>query len=142
MACCLSVSNSSRLAAGSCYSAVASHFPAPAPASAPPALQPLSVELGPGIMGTIFDGIQRPLKQIAENSGSCFIPRGVDVPALDRSVLWEFQPTTFKVRGQGARGWRRWCVVGPCVLYGAGGGGVCVCCFFGRPCTLPCPVSS
>jgi V-type H+-transporting ATPase subunit A len=63
--------------------------------SLPP--QPLSVELGPGIMGTIFDGIQRPLKDIARNSGSCFIPRGVDVPALDRSKLWEFDPTEFKV---------------------------------------------
>ncbi|KAG7668581.1 hypothetical protein Ndes2526B_g03798 [Nannochloris sp. 'desiccata'] len=59
--------------------------------------KPLSVELGPGIMGTIFDGIQRPLKDIARNSGSCFIPRGVDVPALDRSKLWEFDPTEFKV---------------------------------------------
>jgi V-type H+-transporting ATPase subunit A len=48
-------------------------------------------------MGTIFDGIQRPLKDIARNSGSCFIPRGVDVPALDRSKLWEFDPTEFKV---------------------------------------------
>lgn len=60
-------------------------------------MQPLSVELGPGIMGTIFDGIQRPLKDIAINSASCFIPRGVDVPALDRSHLWEFEPTSFKV---------------------------------------------
>ena len=60
------------------------------------------MELGPGIMGTIFDGIQRPLKDIAVNSGSCFIPRGVDVPALDRSKLWEFQPTSFKV-GRRAR---------------------------------------
>lgn len=70
-------------------------------ASLPPALlptpQPLSVELGPGIMGNIFDGIQRPLKQIAVDSASCFIPRGVDVPALDRSLQWEFQPTQFKV---------------------------------------------
>lgn len=62
-----------------------------------PTLQPLSVELGPGIMGNIFDGIQRPLKQIAVDSASCFIPRGVDVPALDRSLQWEFQPTQFKV---------------------------------------------
>lgn len=60
-------------------------------------LQPLSVELGPGIMGMIFDGIQRPLKSIAVNSGSCFIPRGVDVPALDRSALWEFDPASFNV---------------------------------------------
>ena len=36
---------------------------------------PLSVELGPGIMGTVFDGIQRPLNKIAEVTGSCFIPR-------------------------------------------------------------------
>ena len=59
--------------------------------------QPLSVELGPGIMGTIFDGIQRPLKDIAVSSGSCFIPRGVDVPALDRSKLWEFNPADYKI---------------------------------------------
>lgn len=59
--------------------------------------KPLSVELGPGILGTIFDGIQRPLKTIAIGTGSCFIPRGVDVPALDRSILWEFAPTNFKV---------------------------------------------
>ena len=48
-------------------------------------------------MGNIFDGIQRPLKQIAADSASCFIPRGVDVPALDRSLQWEFEPTKFKV---------------------------------------------
>lgn len=60
-------------------------------------LQPLSLELGPGILGTIFDGIQRPLKDIAVGSGSCFIPRGVDVPALDRSRFWDFEPTNFKV---------------------------------------------
>jgi len=34
-------------------------------------------------METIFDGIQRPLKTIAKNSGSVFVPRGVDVPSLD-----------------------------------------------------------
>lgn len=55
------------------------------------------MELGPGILGNIFDGIQRPLKSIAENSGSCFIPRGVDVPALSRSKTWEFQPAGVKV---------------------------------------------
>lgn len=60
-------------------------------------LQPLSVELGPGIMGNIFDGIQRPLKAIAKASGDCFIPRGVAVPALDQKKAWEFQPK-FKVR--------------------------------------------
>jgi vacuolar-type H+-ATPase catalytic subunit A/Vma1 len=59
-------------------------------------LQPLSVELGPGILGNIFDGIQRPLKTIAVTSGDCFIPRGVAVPALDATKAWEFNPTTFK----------------------------------------------
>lgn len=60
-------------------------------------MQPLSLELGPGILGTIFDGIQRPLKDIAIGSGSCFIPRGVDVPALNRSTQWEFEPRNFKI---------------------------------------------
>ena len=59
--------------------------------------QPLSVELGPGILNNIFDGIQRPLKAIAVASGDCFIPRGVAVPALDTVKQWEFHPTTFKV---------------------------------------------
>jgi V-type H+-transporting ATPase subunit A len=55
------------------------------------------VELAPGIMSTIFDGIQRPLKDIAVDSDSCFIPRGVDVPALSRKKQWEFAPANFKV---------------------------------------------
>lgn len=59
--------------------------------------KPLSVELGPGIMGNIFDGIQRPLKAIAQQSGDVFIPRGVAVPALDQSIAWEFAPTGSKV---------------------------------------------
>ncbi|KAG8038603.1 hypothetical protein GUJ93_ZPchr0255g33279 [Zizania palustris] len=54
--------------------------------------KPLSVELGPGILGNIFDGIQRPLKTIAIKSGDVYIPRGVSVPALDKDVLWEFEP--------------------------------------------------
>jgi len=53
---------------------------------------PLSVELGPGIMETIFDGIQRPLKTIADRSKSVFVPRGVDVPSLDQDKLWYFTP--------------------------------------------------
>lgn len=61
------------------------------------AVQPLSVELGPGLLTTIFDGIQRPLKAIALSSGDCFIPRGVDVPALDRKKQWEFNPHKVKV---------------------------------------------
>lgn len=60
-------------------------------------MQPLSVQLGPGILGNIFDGIQRPLKAIAQRSGDVFIPRGVAVPALDETAGWEFAPTTFKV---------------------------------------------
>uniref|UniRef100_A0A0D9WSW8 V-type proton ATPase catalytic subunit A n=1 Tax=Leersia perrieri TaxID=77586 RepID=A0A0D9WSW8_9ORYZ len=54
--------------------------------------KPLSVELGPGILGNIFDGIQRPLKTIAIKSGDVYIPRGVSVPALDKDQLWEFEP--------------------------------------------------
>mmetsp|Transcript_38480 Transcript_38480/g.95431 ORF Transcript_38480/g.95431 Transcript_38480/m.95431 type:complete len:617 (+) Transcript_38480:79-1929(+) len=52
--------------------------------------KPLSVELGPGVMGNIFDGIQRPLKTIANICGDCFIPRGINVPSLDRKHAWEF----------------------------------------------------
>jgi len=54
---------------------------------------PLSVELGPGLLGNIFDGIQRPLKDIAKMSGDVFIPRGVAVTALDTVKQWEFNPT-------------------------------------------------
>lgn len=54
--------------------------------------QPLSVELGPGILSTIFDGIQRPLKVIANMSGTVFIPKGVEVNALDKDKLWDFKP--------------------------------------------------
>jgi len=50
------------------------------------------VELGPGILETIFDGIQRPLKEIAEKSESVFIPRGVELPCLDQDKLWDFKP--------------------------------------------------
>lgn len=58
---------------------------------------PLAVELGPGLLGQIFDGIQRPLKTIAEQSGDCFIPRGVSVHSLDRSVVWEYEPHKLRV---------------------------------------------
>jgi len=59
---------------------------------------PLSVTLGPGIMETIYDGIQRPLKRIAESSNmSVFVPRGVDVPTLDESKQWEFKPEHVQV---------------------------------------------
>lgn len=58
--------------------------------------QPLSVELGPGIMGTIFDGIQRPLDHIFEHSGDVYVPKGVDVPCLSRTSKWTFTPGDFK----------------------------------------------
>jgi V-type H+-transporting ATPase subunit A len=59
--------------------------------------KPLSVELGPGILGSIFDGIQRPLKDINELTKSIYIPKGVNVPALSRSMQWDFTPANFKV---------------------------------------------
>lgn len=59
--------------------------------------KPLSVELGPGIMGSIFDGIQRPLKDINELTNSIYIPKGVNVPALSRTQAWEFNPLGVKV---------------------------------------------
>lgn len=52
--------------------------------------KPLSVQLGPGILGAIFDGIQRPLIRIAEMTNSVFIPRGVNVIALDDKKLWDY----------------------------------------------------
>ena len=54
--------------------------------------KPLSVELGPGILRTIFDGIQRPLQTIAIQEKSVFVPRGVDVMSLDQDKLWTFKP--------------------------------------------------
>jgi len=52
---------------------------------------PLSVELGPGIIGSIFDGIQRPLEGIKALSGD-YIPRGVELPAISREKKWTFKP--------------------------------------------------
>ena len=53
---------------------------------------PLSVELGPGLMETIYDGIQRPLEVIYDMVGPN-ITRGISVPSLNREKLWEFVPT-------------------------------------------------
>jgi len=53
---------------------------------------PLTVELGPGIMENVFDGIQRPLEVIADKLKSCFIARGVTVPRLDRKRMWDWNP--------------------------------------------------
>lgn len=52
---------------------------------------PLSVELGPGLIGSIFDGIQRPLEEIMKVSGNN-LQRGVEIPALDHQKKWHFQP--------------------------------------------------
>ncbi|KAK2467101.1 hypothetical protein APHAL10511_001359 [Amanita phalloides] len=59
--------------------------------------KPLSVELGPGLMGNIVDGIQRPLRSIQELSKSIYIPRGMNTDALDRSLQWDFKPASYKV---------------------------------------------
>jgi len=53
---------------------------------------PLSVELGPGILGSIFDGIQRPLKDIEDMTQSIYIPRGITINALNRETKWDFRP--------------------------------------------------
>lgn len=53
--------------------------------------QPLSVELGPGLIGTIYDGIQRPLEEIRNRSDQ-FISRGIQVPSLDRERRFSFVP--------------------------------------------------
>lgn len=53
---------------------------------------PMSVELGPGLISTIYDGIQRPLEKLYEASGTN-IHRGVEAPSLDREKKWKFEPT-------------------------------------------------
>jgi len=54
---------------------------------------PLSVELGPGLIENIYDGIQRPLEEIVKRVGAN-ITRGIEVPPLDREKLWQFTPAT------------------------------------------------
>lgn len=58
--------------------------------------KPLSVELGPGIMENIFDGIQRPLESIHELSKSIYIPKGINTPALNKDKQWYFEPQNLK----------------------------------------------
>lgn len=53
---------------------------------------PLSVELGPGLISSIYDGIQRPLDDIMKVSGGNLLKRGVEVPALKRDLKWQFVP--------------------------------------------------
>lgn len=55
--------------------------------------EPLSVELAPGIMSQMFDGIQRPLETFMELTQSNFLKRGVQPPALDHEKKWTFEPT-------------------------------------------------
>ncbi|MBE6524252.1 MAG: V-type ATP synthase subunit A [Thermoplasmata archaeon] len=54
--------------------------------------KPLSVELGPGLLESVYDGIQRPLPVLREKMGD-FIYRGVSAPGLDHEKKWEFKPT-------------------------------------------------
>ena len=54
--------------------------------------EPMSVELGPGLISSIYDGIQRPLDDIMKISGNN-LARGVEVPSLKRDIQWEFVPT-------------------------------------------------
>jgi V/A-type H+-transporting ATPase subunit A len=53
--------------------------------------EPLSVELGPGLLGSIYDGIQRPLDKVREMSGD-WITRGINLPGLDHKKHWRFDP--------------------------------------------------
>ena len=53
---------------------------------------PMSVELGPGLIGSIYDGIQRPLDAIMKVTGGNMLNRGVEVPSLDREKTWTFEP--------------------------------------------------
>lgn len=54
--------------------------------------EPMSVELGPGLIGSIFDGIQRPLDEIRRVSGNS-LKRGIEVPSLKRELMWRFTPS-------------------------------------------------
>lgn len=53
---------------------------------------PLSVELGPGLISQMFDGIQRPLERFQTITASDFLVRGVQLPNLDREAKWDFVP--------------------------------------------------
>ena len=57
--------------------------------------EPLSVELGPGLIGSIYDGIQRPLNVLRQQTGD-FIPRGVEMAGLDLAKRWQFLPQVEK----------------------------------------------
>ncbi|WP_040194319.1 V-type ATP synthase subunit A [Clostridium culturomicium] len=55
--------------------------------------EPLSIELGPGLIEAMFDGIQRPLNAMQKAANSHFLKRGIAVTSLDRSRVWDFKPT-------------------------------------------------
>ncbi|WP_250455322.1 V-type ATP synthase subunit A [Clostridium tertium] len=55
--------------------------------------EPLSIELGPGLIESMFDGIQRPLDAFAKAANSPFLKKGVAVKSLNRERLWKFEPT-------------------------------------------------
>lgn len=76
---------------------------------------PLSVELAPGLIESIYDGIQRPLNKIREKAGDR-ITRGIEVQALDHERLWDFKPAARIGTMVSGRGYT-W----PCT--GDGGGG-------------------
>jgi len=59
---------------------------------AEPTGEPLAVELGPGLLGSVFDGVQRPLDALAARQGD-FLGRGARLPALDRERRWELEPS-------------------------------------------------
>ncbi len=55
--------------------------------------EPLSVDLGPGMLDSIYDGVQRPLDVLESKMGTAFLDRGVDAPGIDMEKTWEFTPT-------------------------------------------------
>lgn len=65
----------------------------------------LSVQLGPGLLGQIFDGLQNPLPELAEKFGF-FLPRGVQLEALDSNRKWSFKPLVKAKKGKVTRGSR------------------------------------
>ncbi|ERH12817.1 MAG: archaeal/vacuolar-type H+-ATPase subunit A [halophilic archaeon J07HB67] len=54
--------------------------------------EPLTVDLGPGMLDTIYDGVQRPLDVLEDKMNSAFLDRGVDAPGIDLEREWEFHP--------------------------------------------------
>ncbi|MFD1563245.1 ATP synthase subunit A [Haloarchaeobius amylolyticus] len=54
--------------------------------------EPLSVDLGPGMLDSIYDGVQRPLDVLEEKMGTAFLDRGVDAPGIDLEKKWDFTP--------------------------------------------------